>query len=199
MSLSPYLIGYLGIGVVVLIAVFVQHRLSSDSDLLFSKKSILEANPGKNKVWLIFASTVLVPVLAVVGIVALWPLLIAMFVQDRRLLQERRKFENYPDFGVQHKDLLTRHELAEIEAKERVMDPMHAVPEIPFGHLNPAWNSFLKTMADGDMLWSFRSHWVNRWKDTELHVGYVRVHGQEIKGHFLIEHRAIESEEVTVQ
>jgi hypothetical protein len=199
MSLSPYLIGYLGIGVVVLIAVFVQHRLSSDSDLLFSKKSILESNPSKNKVWLIFASTVLVPVLAVLGIVGLWPFLIAMFVQDRRLLQERRNFENYPDFGVQRKDLISKLKQAEIETNERVVDPMHAVPEVPFGHLNPAWTAFVQTMTDGDVLWSFRSHWVNRWKDTELHVGYVWVNGQDIKGHFLTEHRAIEGQEATVQ
>ena len=89
MSLNPYLIGYLGIGVLALIAVFVQHRLSGDPDLGFSKKSILEANPGKNKVWIIFASTVLAPVVSVLGIVALWPLLIAMFVQELRLHQER--------------------------------------------------------------------------------------------------------------
>jgi hypothetical protein len=199
MSVSPYLIGYLGFGVVVLIAVFVQHRLGSDPDLLFSKKSILEANPGKTKVWLIFASTVLVPVLAVLGIVVLWPLLVAMFVQDRRLLQERRKFGNYPDFGVQHKDLISKLELAEIETNERVVDPMYAVPDVPFGHLNPAWKAFVQTMTDGDVLWSFRSHWVNRWKDSELHVGYVWVNGQDLKGHFLTEHRAIESEEGTVQ
>ena len=185
MSLNPYLIGYLGIGVLALIAVFVQHRLSGDPDLGFSKKSILEANPGKNKVWIIFASTVLAPVVSVLGIVALWPLLIAMFVQELRLHQERRRFENYPDFGVQHKDLISRLALAEIETNERVVDPMHAVPNVPFGHLNPAWNSFLKTMADGDVLWSFRSHWVNRWKGTELHAGYVRVNGRDIKVHFL--------------
>ena len=196
--LSPYLIGYLGVGIVALIAVFVQHGSSSDAGSLFSTKSILEANPGKNKAWLIFASTVLVPVIAVLFIVALWPLLVVMFIQDRRLLQERRNFENYPDFGVQHKDLISKLELAEIETSERVVDPMHAVPDVPFGHLNSAWKAFEQTIMEGDELWSFRSRWVNRWKDIELHAGYVRVHGQDIKGHFLTEHRAIEREELTV-
>lgn len=197
--LSPYLIGYLGVGIVALIAVFVQHRSSSDSGLLFSTKSILEANPGKNKAWLIFASTVLAPVIAVLFIVVLWPLLVAMFIQDRRLIQERRNFENHPNFGVQHKDLISKLELAEIERNERVVDPMHAVPDVPFGHLNSAWKAFEQTITEGDELWSFRSHWVNRWKEIELHAGYVRVHGQDIKGHFLTEHRAIEREELTVQ
>ena len=197
--LSPYLIGYLGVGILALIAVFVQHRSSSDSGLLFSTKSILEANPEKNKAWLIFASTVLAPVIAVLFIVVLWPLLVAMFIQDRRLTQERRNFENHPNFGVQHKDLISKLERAEIERNERVVDPMHAVPDVPFGHLNSAWKAFEQTITEGDELWSFRSHWVNRWKEIELHAGYVRVHGQDIKGHFLTEHRAIEREELTVQ
>jgi hypothetical protein len=57
-------------------------------------------------------------------------------------LQERvfpRKPTFEPQFAVQPGDLLELLSVEEIEQREQVFDPLGAVAELPFGHLNDAW------------------------------------------------------------
>ena len=74
----------------------------------------------------------------------------------------------------------------------RVVDPLHAVPDVPFGHLNPAWKAFLGLKGEGEALWSFRARWVDRWGRVELHVGYVWVADKLPKCYFRTEHGALQ-------
>ena len=106
--------------------------------------------------------------------------------------EKQRELDNYPDFTVRSNDLVARCEVAEVERRERVVDPLHAVPDVPFGHLNPAWKAFLGLKGEGEALWSFRARWVDRWGRVELHVGYVWVADKLPKCYFRTEHGALQ-------
>ena len=73
--------------------------------------------------------------------------------------------------------------LVDIEAREVVDDPLHAVPNLPFGHLHGVWKAFLTGLEPGSELWSFRSRWTTQYSDT-LFEGYVSVKGDAIGPHF---------------
>ena len=76
-----------------------------------------------------------------------------------------------------------RLSIEDIEARERVIDPLGAVPELPFGHLHSAWKAFLEGISPDDALWSFSANWT-RWGRKELRDGYVIVRGDIIGAHF---------------
>ena len=75
--------------------------------------------------------------------------------------------------------------VAHIEDRETVVDPLGAVPQCPFGHLNAAWKNFLSGLQPQDVIWSFRSNWETTWGRKELRAGYVAVRGEVIGTHFL--------------
>ena len=78
-------------------------------------------------------------------------------------------------FAVKRADLLEKLTVAQIEARERVQDPLGAVPDLPFGHLHAAWQVFLAECQPGDKLWSFSARWPGDWRGEEQREGYVRV------------------------
>ncbi|WVM93015.1 hypothetical protein ULG90_02285 [Halopseudomonas pachastrellae] len=55
----------------------------------------------------------------------------------------------HTEFAVTEDHLLESLTVAEIEARERVADPLGAVPDLPFGHLNTAWQEFLAECEEG--------------------------------------------------
>ncbi len=187
-TLYPYLSVYLAIGIAVLMFALVEHRHMKTKQSPINLKDLLEHNPSVNKYWVFFGGKVLAPVLTVLGVVALWPIPVLWKIQDHRREREQREFENYPDFYVQRKDLICTLTVAAVETRAIILDPMNAVPDLPFGHLNQAWCGFLVKKLPGDTLWSFRSNWVNRWKKTELYTGYAWVHEGLPGDYFLTEH-----------
>ena len=89
-------------------------------------------------------------------------------------------------FAVQRADLRERLSLADAEARERVHDPLQAVPNLPFGHLNTAWKALCRDWRDGvadavgdadtgDELWSFSTLWEDDRGWREQRGGYVIV------------------------
>ena len=88
-------------------------------------------------------------------------------------------------FAVTEGDLLEKLSIPEIEARERIVDPMGAVPNLPFGHLNAAWLKFKTAMEPHDSLSSFSARWLPGWGREEILVGYVIVSGDRIGAHFL--------------
>lgn len=183
---------YLVVGMVVLSAVLVAHQRSKNPDLLYSRKDLSAANPTINKTWLILLSKVIVPILAAIAIVILWPLALGLWVQDQWLKRKQRR--GHPEFSVKWTDLAAATTVDGAEGEEYVLDPLQAAPNLPFGHLNTAWKRFVEQSVEGDALWSFRSHWVNRWGDVELYTGYVWVSGRATKGYFLTEHLTLKEE-----
>ena len=100
--------------------------------------------------------------------------------KDARTPEEAEK-----KFAVTEGDLLEKLSVPEIEARERIVDPMGAVPDAPFGHLNVAWLKFKTAMEPHDSLSSFSARWSTNWGREETLAGYVIVRGDRIGAHFL--------------
>jgi hypothetical protein len=90
----------------------------------------------------------------------IWPLFV-YFVAESALSERRRRrdpaFAERPPFSVGLEDLGETLSMEDIEARERLVDPLGAVPDRPFGHLNPAWERFKAGMSPGARLAPFSS------------------------------------------
>lgn len=88
--------------------------------------------------------------------VAIWPFLIIPEIKGR---MDRRRVEtglpDVPKFFANKGNLFQRVDCADIERNETVLDPLGAAPNVPFGHLNTAWQAFKGRIADGDEVWLF--------------------------------------------
>jgi hypothetical protein len=71
--------------------------------------------------------------------ILVWPLIVYSYIREPRL--KKRSIEDKL-FGITHKDLQQVMRIEDIEKQETPVDPMNAVPDLPFGHLNNAWNRF---------------------------------------------------------
>ena len=76
---------------------------------------------------------------------------------------------------MERSHLQERLTVPQIEAREVVTDPLGAFPNLPFGHLNAAWKSFINTAGVGDEIWSFTAPWQTTWGRKEVRAGYVIV------------------------
>ena len=74
-----------------------------------------------------------------------------------------------------------------------VVDPLGAVPPLPFGHLNTAWNKFLENKQPADSIWNFSAKWTQR-DHVELRQGYVVVIGEKIGSHFITMRKYLDEE-----
>lgn len=180
-----YLYWYLGVGVVVLAVVFGAHRLTkkNESDSL---RDLLDAvNPERKKLSYRILNNVVVPVLAAVAVVVVWPVAIYMKVKDVFGKKTDPGFEEEREFAVERCHLQARLTLPQIEACEVIVDPLGAVPGLPFGHLNAAWKTFIEGVDADDELWSFTAPWQTTWGSREIRTGYVVVRSGVPAAHFL--------------
>lgn len=180
-----YLYWYLAIGVAVLTFIYGAHRLTKEkkSD---SIRDLLDAvNPDRKKLSYRLIDNIAAPIIAAVLIVVFWP--VAAYIQAREMGQRKRRADlaEEREFAVERQHLLERLTVPEIEMREVVADPLKAAPELPFGHLNAAWQKFVHGKADGSELWSFSVRWQTSWGRKELRSGYVVVHGGAPGAHFL--------------
>jgi hypothetical protein len=136
------------------------------------------------------------PVLAGLVFLALWPLVLALGLWFGRagnghgeagkefvIPQER-------EFTVDTGDLRERLSVEDVERRERVSDPLGAVPELPFGHLGPAWQAFREGLEPADELWSFSARRTTTWGGEELRMGYVVVRDGAV-GRYLLSARRL--------
>lgn len=135
-----------------------------------------------------------VAVLAAVAGVVAWPA--ALYMKGKEIfgkksesaLDEERQFA----VGCSHlQECLT---VLQIETREVVTDPLGAVPDLPFGHLNAAWKAFVEDVGADDELWSFTAPWQTKWGRKEIRTGYVVVRGGVPAFHFLTMWKKIEDE-----
>lgn len=170
-----YLYWYLGIGVVVLAVVYGAHHLTKEKES-DSLRELLEAvNPDRKKLSYRILNNIVAPVLAAMLVIAVWPL--AVFMKVKEMFQKKESYVSPEEreFAVEREHLLERLTVQEIERREVVADPLKAVPELPFGHLNAAWQEFLQGKPDDAELWSFSTHWQTTWGRKELRSGYAMV------------------------
>lgn len=180
-----YMYWYLGFGAAVFVIVLGAHLLTKrkGSDSL---RDILDAmDPDRGKLSYRILHNFVVPTLACVAVVVGWP--IAIFMKAKDLLEKRsdagESVVDQGEFSVRRDDLQEMLSIEVIESRERVIDPLGAVPALPFGHLHAAWKSFLDGMGPDDVVWSFSANWT-RWGHKELREGYVIVSGDSVGAHF---------------
>lgn len=100
----------------------------------------------------------------------IWPVLLLLPLLERPFEPETPS----PEFAVNGDHLLELLTVDEIEARERVADPLGAVPDLPFGHLNTAWQDFLAQCEEGAEFRRFAADWDAGWC-KERREGYVEM------------------------
>lgn len=194
-----YLYWYLGIGVAVLAVVFGAHRLTK-KDEPESLHDLLDAvNPDRKKLSYRILNNVVAPVLAAVAVVVVWPA--ALYMKGKEIFGKKSvsALDEEGEFAVERSHLQERLTVLQIEAREAVTDPLGAVPDLPFGHLNAAWKTFAEGVGADDELWSFTAPWQTTWGRREIRTGYVVVRGGVPAAHFLSMWKEIEDEPVDGQ
>ena len=117
--------------------------------------------------------SMLTSTLAWAAVVLLSPLLLCLVFANwlRKRWGGRRR--EAAVFRVRRRHLRERLTVQEVEARERVEDPLHAAPALPFGHQNEVWRTLTATLEPGDELWSFDTPWRNSRGRQEIRAGYV--------------------------
>lgn len=189
-----YLYWYLGIGVAVLAVVFSAHRLTK-KDEPESLRDLLDAvNPERKKLSYRILNDVVAPVLAAVAVVLVWPAAVYMKVKEIFGKKSESSLEDEREFAVERSFLQERLTVQQIEAREVVTDPLGAVSDLPFGHLNLAWKAFVERVGTDDELWSFTAPWQTKWGRKEIRTGYVVVRDGVPASHFLTMWKEIDDE-----
>ena len=129
--------------------------------------------------------------LAVVLFVLGWPAAPAVMLWELGRERRWRAREKRMQFTVRRRDLIARRTVDDIEAAEHVVDPMGAVPDLPFGHLNAAWRQFLDNSPAGSEIWSFSRKWTDR-GSWEQRWGYAAVRGGRVLAHFSVRRRGLD-------
>lgn len=184
MSWRQGIYGYVGIGlalgaVALLITLFRKRKNSlSDSltDVLY---------PERRTGWYRFRERVLLPLLLLPLMGLAWPILLAVLGIDAWKDRRNRggaSADDPPELTA--RDLIESVEIDAVEASAYISDPLGAVPQIPFGHLNAAWQAFLAQRQPNEALWRYQSQQAHKWSGPELRRGYVWVRGNTIGAHF---------------
>ena len=180
--------GYLGLGAITSLSMyFIYYEPKSQ----FSS-AIDEVLNGKKSWHYKLRESLVIPG-TILLITVVWPLALWMVIKDR-LDKKKRKPKKSPEelFAVKTNFLIEKLSIGQVEAREIYQDPLHATPQIPFGHLNSAWEKFKLTIKDGDELWSFlvpKGELVGEHEmpsDFEM-VGYALVRDGRILGEFVCE------------
>lgn len=122
-----------------------------------------------------------VPLLASLALVVGWPLAMWYIVKEKR--NERRQEKRRMDaiFKVRSKDLGSITTVSEAEASARIVDPLSAVSNLPFGHLNGVWKDFLAGRQPNAELWTFACVSKSQWGSNSYCEGFVWVLGDDCK------------------
>lgn len=193
-----YFFYYMGIGVVVLLA-FRMRRVWRPRDDCFSTFPSLEEKPPSWQMRLFDA--IVGPIAVLLIFVPLWPLLLSIeygFPWHKLKFWRDKPEEGHtwiepdpePEFEITPADLLEKLTRADIEAAELVDDPLQAVPDKPFGHLNAVWQAYVDGLEPDCELWSFRGRWKTQYRDWQMH-GYVALHGGKIGPYFVTKQKSV--------
>ncbi len=191
-----YLTGYLAIGVVVILVVFISAWLS---DGLEWPKLDPEIEWADLDWWGKLKMSAVLPLL-VIFVITAWPVALYAKAQDilasRKAKADKEADEEARKFSITKADLVRQMTVEEIEQQERVTDPMDAVPDLPFGYLNAAWSQFKGNLVADDLIWAFSAQYNHEWGGGQIREGYVIVRGDIIEPHFLNSLRRLENEEI---
>ena len=150
-----YLVLYLAVGAITFALTLLQSHLEKKKHGPSFGETMEELRLQKASAWQRIAHKIIVPVLAGVAIICVWPVAIVFLVQS--VIEHRRlaKLEEDKKFRIREQDLIEQLSIDEIEECERVDDPLGGAPDKPFGHLWPAWQAYVKELSADATLWSF--------------------------------------------
>lgn len=182
---------YMAIGAVVFVGLLVRGRLHRSEQAPLSFGRATEEGTWKSRL----ANFFLIPLAVVFIFVPMWPLMLSI---ELNLPWHKLKFwtskaeqdvpwtlpDEEPEFSVRKEDLIEKLSRELIEEKEMVVDPLNAVPALPFGHLHAAWTGFTEKLQPECELWSFRRHWVTEYRNN-VFEGYVAIQSNTIGPHFV--------------
>lgn len=125
-----YLYWYLGIGAVFLAVIFISHQLTKSSADDRLSELLQAADPRRDRWWWKPLNNVVVPILAAVMVLTVWP--IAIYWKAKEMIDARRikNEEPHKEFAVTNDHLQKQWTAAEIESAETVVDPLDAAPRI---------------------------------------------------------------------
>ena len=187
-----YLYWYFGIGVTVLLVVFISHRLSLEKNE-FSIQAILKSIHPERETWHYkLRDKVLAPMIAAILLPMVWPLI--AYWKAKELISQSRVEEELEEkeFKVSKSDLILHMSVTEIETLEKVIDPLGAVPDFPFGHLNAVWEKFKISLRSNDEIWTFTARWEQTWSNQELY-GYAILRDSGVPDFFVTDWIEIKS------
>ncbi len=175
-----YLTAYLAIGALIGITYYIAQRISERRTSLGISRTLSAALfPERHTLRYRLANHVVAPLIAVVVVAIAWP--IALIMQARVWLQRDEdesvgtKSAPESESVVLKEHLQERLSLDEVERRERVVDPLNAVPDVPFGHLHARWVEFRAEIGPEDEIWSFSACGESVWNRDQERMGYVIV------------------------
>ena len=178
-----YLYWYLGIGVAVVLAVFIVGRLTVKDEP--NIMDMLEkVNPDRNNWDYKLLNHYIGPIVVALTMPFFWPIL--LYFKAKEVIDRSRIGAEPAEqvFAVTRADLRHRVTVDEVEMQEKVVDPMGAVPDCPFGFLNAEWVKFKSLLLPSDEIWSFSARWEQR-RFVETRHGYAILRAKAVP-HFLI-------------
>ena len=190
-----YFYYYLTVGVVVMLVIFVSHRLTRKPGAGLKDDLMDALYPERKRFWYQFLVNRLIPLMAAILMTVVWP--IALYMKAQELISDKspealEKDTKEKEFAVKSEDLLRQMSVAEIEQFEKVYDPMGAVPNVAFGHLNLAWLKFLNSIQSQDAIWSFSATWTCSWGVKDLRTGYVIMRDGYVGNYFMASRKIFE-------
>jgi hypothetical protein len=185
-----YLFGYLGIGVAVLLIVYISHRLSvkSEPDIADILESV---NPARGTWHYKLLNNFIAPLLAAILLPFVWPIVIYWKAKEKLARNNAVPESEEKGFSVNREHLKSEISIKEVELQERISDPLSAVPDIPFGFLNAAWERFKSQFLPGDTLWTFSAMW-DQGRFSQRRYGYAILRANEVPHYFMAGWETIE-------
>ncbi len=184
---------YLGLGLLLSVWMFFENKWYDRKNEDALKKILKSSVTKKPHVLKVLMAQIIAPILFFLIGAVVWPVLLYFKLKEHGGLFQREKtgWPDEPIFELQRKNLIERLSIQTIEEREIVRDPLGAVPLMPFGHLNNAWQKFLDASSSECELWSFSAVWAP-WGGPELRKGYVEVNGGVIGSYFVTVCRDLE-------
>ena len=167
-----YLVLYLAFGVATLALTLLQSHLEKKKHGPSFGETMEELKLQKASTWQRIAHKVIVPVLAGIAVICVWPVAVVLLVKDLIKPRHSKDVAERKEFRVREQDLIEQLSIDEIEKRERVEDPLGGVPDEPFGHIWPAWQAFVNELSADATLWSFAATDDTSYRAVRLE-GYV--------------------------
>jgi hypothetical protein len=166
---------YLAGGVVLLVVLYGTHLRERQKN---ATSQLLESMRGSLSTKDMLLEKVITPALACVLVVFAWPVALVYALKSRREARFEQQRREDAVFRVRAKDLLGQTTVPDVEALTHIIDPMGAVPDLPFGHLHGVWRAFLDQRPPGTELWAFSCDHNSEWGHVTAREGYVWVLGE---------------------